>query len=62
LAITRKGRTLLERVRSVALNDFGVALRNWTDAERATLASMLERLRRDFLDVQVDDAGWSVAP
>lgn len=60
LAITRKGRTLQERVRAVALNDFDVAMRTWTTDERATLARMLERLRRDFLEIQVDDEGWSV--
>jgi len=60
LAITRKGRTLLERVRAVALNDFDVALSEWSARDRATLAALLDRLRADLLDVQVDEAGWSV--
>jgi DNA-binding MarR family transcriptional regulator len=60
LAVTRKGRTLLERVRDVALNDFDVALREWSTRDRSTLASLLDRLRADLLAGRVDDTGWSI--
>jgi DNA-binding MarR family transcriptional regulator len=60
LAVTRKGRALLERVRDVAMNDFDVALADWSARDRAMLAALLDRLRADLLDVQVDEQGWSV--
>jgi DNA-binding MarR family transcriptional regulator len=60
LAITAKGRRLLDRVREVPLNDYAVALSDWSDTDRATLAELLDRLREGLLRTRVDESGWSV--
>ena len=60
LTITEEGRHVLMRTREVALNDFDVALGDWSKAERARLAALLERFRGDLLAARVDETGWSV--
>jgi DNA-binding MarR family transcriptional regulator len=60
LAITPKGRRLLDRVREVPLNDYAVALGDWSAADRVTLAQLLDRLREGLLRTRTDETGWSV--
>jgi DNA-binding MarR family transcriptional regulator len=60
LAVTPKGRRLLDRVRGVSLNDYAVAMGDWSDADRTTLADLLERLRVGLLQTRADESGWSV--
>lgn len=60
LTITARGRRLLDRVREVSLNDFKVALGDWSAADRARFAALLDRFHDGLLRVQVDDTGWSV--
>ena len=60
LEITAKGRKLRERLREVALNDFDVALSDWSSTDRSRLAELLDRLRVALLDAQVDESGWAV--
>lgn len=62
LEVTAAGRRILDRARDVALNDFDAALADWSPADRARLAELLERFRRDLLAVEVDDSGWSMRP
>ncbi len=58
LAVTPKGRRLLDRVRDVSLNDYAVALGDWPDADRATLAALLDRLRIALLHTRADESGF----
>lgn len=60
LAVTPKGRRLLDRVRDVSLNDYSVALGDWSGADRATLAALLDRLHVALLHTRADESGWSV--
>ncbi len=60
LSVTVKGRRVRERVRDVILNDFDVALGDWSVADRTLLAELLDRFRTDLLRARVDDSGWSV--
>jgi DNA-binding MarR family transcriptional regulator len=60
LAVTPKGRRLLDRVREVSLNDYAVALSDWSDADRASLAALVDRLRVALLHTHADETGWSV--
>lgn len=60
LELTDEGSTLLGRVDDVALHDFDVALADWSKADRALLAKLLERFRVDLLANQLDASGWSV--
>jgi len=60
LVLTEAGRDVLLRTRDVALNDFEVALGDWTPADRVRLAALLERLHADLLRARVDESGWSV--
>ena len=60
LTATAKGRKLLDRVREVSLNDFDVALSDWSAADRARFAELLDRFRSGLLQAQVDERGWSV--
>ncbi len=60
LSVSTKGRRLLQRMRDVTLNDYDVALSDWTSRDRARLGALLERLRVDLLAVRVDSDGWSV--
>lgn len=60
LVLTEAGRDVLLRTRDVALNDFEVALGDWSPGDRTRLASLLERLRNDLLRSRVDESGWSI--
>jgi DNA-binding MarR family transcriptional regulator len=60
LVVTPKGRRLLDRVREVPLNDYAVALSDWSDGDRALLAQLLDRLREGLLRTRADETGWSV--
>jgi DNA-binding MarR family transcriptional regulator len=61
LVVTRAGGRALARARDVMLNDYEVALRGWSAADRGRLAELLARLRSDLLRARVDERGWSVA-
>jgi DNA-binding MarR family transcriptional regulator len=60
LTVTAAGNDVLQRVCAVALNDFDVALNEWSTEDRHTLAVLLERFRADLLAARVDESGWSV--
>jgi len=60
LAITAAGRRVLAKVRAVALNDYAVALEDWSSADRAQLADLLDRFRVGLLAAETDESGWSV--
>ena len=60
LAVTGAGRDALARADAVAINDFGVALGDWSAADRETLGLLLERLLRSLRSVRTDDSGWSI--
>ena len=45
LTTTAAGRRLLERVDQAVVDDFDVALADWSGADRARLAELLERFR-----------------
>ena len=58
--VTAAGRRVLERVRAVALNDYAVALDDWSVRDRRQLASLLDRFRVALLATEPDETGWSV--
>ncbi len=60
LRVTRAGERALERARDVMLNDYRVALRDWSRADRDRLAELLEVLRDDLLRTRADESGWSI--
>ena len=60
LEVTAAGQRVLDRARDVVLNDFDVALGDWTAADRRTLGGLLDRLRTSLLAAEVDESGWSV--
>jgi DNA-binding MarR family transcriptional regulator len=60
LAITDAGRDAMAKIRAVALNDFDVALSDWSRADRARLGALLERFRIGLLEARADETGWSV--
>jgi DNA-binding MarR family transcriptional regulator len=60
LAITPAGTTVLSRVRAVALNDYAVALEDWSPGDRTQLAELLDRFRVALLAAETDESGWSV--
>jgi DNA-binding MarR family transcriptional regulator len=60
LSVSGKGREVLERVDAVIVNDFDVALSDWSDDDRSTLAALLDRFRVGLLHPHADDSGWSV--
>lgn len=60
LRVSPKGRNLLQRMRDVALHDYDTALMGWPAGDRAQLGTLIERLRHDLLDLQVDPSGWSI--
>jgi DNA-binding MarR family transcriptional regulator len=61
LACSRVGRELIERIRSVALNDFRVALASWSPHDREQLVELLDRFRQSLLHTTTDSSGWSVS-
>ncbi|MEX2255210.1 MAG: MarR family transcriptional regulator [Acidimicrobiia bacterium] len=60
LAVTPAGRRVLDRARDVALHDFDAALADWSPADRRTLGTLVERLRRSLLEAEIDESGWSI--
>ncbi len=62
VAITAAGRRVLDRARAIALNDYSVALDDWTARDRAQLAELLDRFRVALLATEPDESGWSVKP
>jgi DNA-binding MarR family transcriptional regulator len=60
LGVTAAGRKVLARVRAVALNDYAVALDDWSAQDRAQLAALLDRFRIALLQAETDESGWSV--
>lgn len=60
LRVAPEGHRLLRRVRDVALNDYDVALSDWSPADRALLGALVDRLRTDLLRIETDAEGWSV--
>jgi DNA-binding MarR family transcriptional regulator len=60
LGVTTAGRKVLARVRAVALNDYAVALDDWSAQDRAQLAALLDRFRIALLQAETDESGWSV--
>ena len=60
LGITAAGKRVLAKVRAVALNDYAVALEDWSAADRAQLAELLDRFRHSLLAAETDESGWSV--
>ena len=49
LVLSEAGRDVLLRTRDVSLDDFEVALGDWSPSDRTRLASLLERLRSNLL-------------
>jgi DNA-binding MarR family transcriptional regulator len=60
VAITTSGRRVLDRARAIALNDYAVALDDWTARDRAHLADLLDRFRSALLATEPDESGWAV--
>jgi DNA-binding MarR family transcriptional regulator len=60
LAVTPAGQRVLTRVRAVALNDYAVALEDWSARDRAQLAELLDRFRVSLLAAETDESGWSI--
>ncbi len=58
--VTAAGRRVLDRVRAVALNDYAVALDDWTARDRRHFAALLDRFRLALLATEPDETGWSV--
>jgi DNA-binding MarR family transcriptional regulator len=59
IVLSAEGRRHQERVRAVARNDYDAALADWSDADRATFAGLLDRFRRALAAAEVDERGWS---
>ena len=60
VAVTAAGRRVLDRARAVALNDYAVALDDWSARDRAQLAGLLDRFRVALLATEPDESGWAV--
>ena len=60
LTVSATGRSVLARIEEIARHDFEAALANWSDDDRAHLAVLVDRLRRDLLELRTDETGWSV--
>ena len=64
LSITTAGRTLCERVREAAAEQWEVVLSGWSPDDRRLLAELLRRVRTDVVDLVADfraDGGtWSL--
>jgi DNA-binding MarR family transcriptional regulator len=59
VAVTAAGRRVLDRARAIALNDYAVALDDWTARDRAQLADLLDRFRDSLLATEPDESGWA---
>jgi DNA-binding MarR family transcriptional regulator len=62
VAVTATGRRVLDRARAIALNDYAVALDDWSARDRAQLATLLDRFRTALLATEPDESGWAVKP
>jgi len=51
---------VLDRARAIALNDYAVALDDWSAHDRARLADLLDRFRVALLATEPDESGWAV--
>jgi DNA-binding MarR family transcriptional regulator len=60
VAITAAGRRVLDRARAIALNDYAVALDDWSARDRTQLAELLDRFRVALLATEPDESGWAV--
>jgi DNA-binding MarR family transcriptional regulator len=60
VVVTAAGRRVLDRVRAVALNDYAVALDDWSARDRQQLGALLDRFRMALLATEPDETGWSV--
>ena len=60
VAVTAAGRRVLDRARAIALNDYAVALDDWSARDRSQLATLLDRFRESLLSTEPDESGWSV--
>jgi DNA-binding MarR family transcriptional regulator len=60
VTVTAAGRRVLDRARAVALNDYAVALDDWSTRDRAQLADLLDRFRTALLATEPDESGWAV--
>ena len=60
VAVTAAGRRVLDRARAIALNDYAVALDDWSARDRAQLATLLDRFRTALLATEPDESGWAV--
>lgn len=60
LTVTVKGRNVLDRLDAVIMNDFDVALGDWSEEDRSTLARLLDRFRTDLSRTRTDASGWSI--
>ena len=60
VAVTAAGRRVLDRARAIALNDYAVALDDWSARDRAQLATLLDRFRVALLATEPDESGWAV--
>lgn len=58
--MTTAGARALERARDVMLNDYRVAVRDWSPADRERLAALLATLRADLVRTRADESGWSI--
>jgi len=59
VAVTAAGRRVLDRARALALNDYAVALDDWSARDRAQLADLLDRFRAALLATVPDESGWA---
>ncbi len=57
LAVTTKGTRVLARVDRAVIDDFDAALGDWTEADRAQLASFLDRFRAGLVSNRAIEAG-----
>jgi len=61
LSATAKGRNALARLDDVIMNDFDVALGDWSAEDRAALATLLDRFRTGLQQTRTDASGWSIS-
>jgi DNA-binding MarR family transcriptional regulator len=60
VTITAAGKRVLDRARAIALNDYAVALDDWSARDRAQLADLLDRFRLALLATEPDESGWAI--
>jgi DNA-binding MarR family transcriptional regulator len=60
LTVTAKGQKVLARVDRAVIEDFDAALADWTDGDRAQLASLLDRFRAGLVHNRAIEADETV--